>query len=138
MATWPGPWCRLRVMPIVIREIHASSSPSLLNEEWFVVENTGDKPFSTAGCTIAVARGQTARPRPVGTMDPGFTLLPGQKKQVVSGNPGKKAHGKVTATDDLEVYHLFLGTSLISGPGAVLILSLKQHEFARTTYAAPI
>lgn len=121
-------------MPIVIREFHAARSPAALNEEWFIVENTGEKAFSTAGCTISVTRG-SGRPRALGTMDPGFTLLPGQRRRIVTGNPGKKAHGKSPeAEGTLENYHLFLGAPLLAAPGTVVVLTMRQHELARAAY----
>lgn len=126
-------------MPIVFRELHPSSSQVSLNEEWFVVENTGERPFSTGGCVVCVGRGRT-RLRVVGTIDPGFTLGPGERVRVITGNPGKKAHGAPPAEDnDLRNYHLFLGAPLLPGPGAVIVVALKQHELARATFdpAAP-
>lgn len=122
-------------MPIVFREIHAPSTEGALNEEWFVLENTGEKPFSTAGCAVAVGKGKAARLRIVGTLDPGFTLGPGERIRVVSGNPGKKAHGKPPEeTAELKNYHLFLGLPLLGGAGTIVAMSLKQHELARATY----
>src|SRR5687768_6452368 len=121
-------------MPLSIREIHAPSSPNLLNEEWFVVENTGDKPFSTQSCAVLVGRG-SSRLRQVGTMDPGFTLAPGEKVRVITGNPGKKAHGTPPTTPEgLKNYHLFAAVGLVDGKGSVVALGLKQHELARASY----
>src|SRR5262249_38741900 len=113
-------------MRLTIREIHPASKPDSLNEEWFVVENPGDKAFSTAGCAVAVGRGNVARLRVIGTLDPGFTIHPGEKVRVITGNPGKKAHGTVVAEEGVRDYHLFLAERLLAGPGAVLGLSLKQ------------
>ncbi len=119
-------------MRLHIREIHTAPSKDALNEEWFVVENPGDKPFSTAGCTVAVGRGK-GRLRPIGTLDPGFTLGPNERIRVITGNPGRKAHG-ATPADDVKNYHLFLGAPLLQGPGSVLAVSLHQHELARATF----
>lgn len=122
-------------MALVIRELHRASSPSALNEEWFVVENTGDKPFSTAGCSVAVGRGNSPKLRPLGTLDPGFTLAAGEKIRVVTGNPGKKSQGKPPAeTDALKNYHLFLAEPILQSPGTTVALTLKQHELARATF----
>jgi hypothetical protein len=122
-------------MKLVIREIHAASSATALNEEWFVVENVGDRPFSTAGVTIGVGRGQgKPRLRSIGTLDPGFTLPPGERVRIVTGNPGKKAHGTVPEGDALRNYHLFLAAPIVVGVGSVVGLSLHQHELARATY----
>ncbi len=121
-------------MKLVIREIHAAGKGGALNEEWFILENASDKAFSTAGVTVAVGKGK-ARLRSVGTLDPGFTMQPGDRVRVISGNPGKKAHGPVPEADGgLRNYHLFLGAPLLSGTGSVLGLSLHQHEVARGTF----
>lgn len=126
------PWCRLPAMRLSIREMHAATSATSLNDEWFVLENTGDRSFSTAGCTVLVGRGK-GRLRSVGALDPGFTLAPGDRVRVVTGNPGKKAHG--TPPDgDPKSYHLFLAERLLAGPGTVLALAMKQHEVARATF----
>lgn len=122
-------------MPIVIKEIHGASKPEALNEEWFVVENAGDKPFSTAGCSVATGRGKAPRLRGIGTLDPGFTLAPNGRMRIVTGNPGKKAHGKPPAEDgELKNYHLFQVGPILAGAGTVVALSLKQHELARATF----
>jgi hypothetical protein len=119
-------------MRLLIREIHNASTKDALNEEWFVVENPGDKPFSTAGCTVAVGRG-SGRLRPIGTLDPGFTLAPNDKIRVVTGNPGRKSHGAIPG-DDVKNYHLFLTAPIIHGPGSVVAVSLHQHELARAVF----
>jgi len=127
-------------MPIVIREIHAASERAALNQEWFVVENTGEKPFSTAGCTISTGRKNAQRLKPAGQIDPGFTLAAGDKVRVITGNPGKKSQGEAPAEEaGIKNYHLFHGELLLGGPGTMLALSLKQHELARATFdpAAP-
>jgi hypothetical protein len=122
-------------MRIVIREIHAAARNGELNGEWFVVENAGDRAFSTAGCTVLVARGKGARLKSVGTLDPGFMLQPGDRVRLVTGNPGKKAHGAVPeATDKQKNYHLFLAAPMLPGPGAIVALSLHQHEVTRATF----
>ena len=119
-------------MRLVIREMHRASEKSALNDEWFVVENTGDKAFSTAGCSVSVGRGK-GRLRSVGTLDPGFTLQPGERVRVITGNPGKKSHGAVPDAEPRN-YHLFLGEPLLDGAGATVALALKQHELARATF----
>jgi hypothetical protein len=122
-------------MRIVIREIHAARKAGELNDEWFVVENAGDRAFSTAGCSVAVSRGKGSRPRSVGTLDPGFILQPNERVRVITGNPGKKAHGQVPpAPDGVRSYHLFLAEPLVKGPGAVIAMSLHQHEVTRATF----
>jgi hypothetical protein len=127
-------------MPLVIREIHAAPEVPSLNQEWFVLENTGEKSFSTGGCTVAVGkgRGKPARLKAMGTLDPGFAIGPGEQVRVITGSPAKKAHGK-PPEDGVKNYHLFLMVPLLQGAGSVLALSLKQHELARATFdpAAP-
>ncbi len=131
----------LRGMRLVIREIHAARQPDQLNDEWFVVENSGELPFSTAGCTVSVGKGAgKGRLRAIGTLDPGFTLQPGERVRVVTGNPAKKAHGTVPEAGPGEGaprnYHLFLATRLLQGSGSVIALSLHQHEVARGVFDA--
>src|SRR5687767_11488272 len=110
----------LRAMRLVIREIHPPRRSDELNDEWFVVENAGDKAFSTSGCSVLVGRGSTKRLRAVGTLDPGFTLQPQERVRVVTGSPGKKAHGAVPAAEGeggTRNYHLFQASSLLAGAG---------------------
>lgn len=122
-------------MRIVIREIHAARKPGELNDEWFVVENAGDRAFSTAGCSVLVSRGKGSRPRQIGTLDPGFLLQPNERVRLVTGNPGKKAHGKVPDISGGERnYHLFLGEPLLKGAGSVVAMSLHQHEVVRGVF----
>lgn len=124
----------LPAMRIVIREIHAARSAGALNDEWFVVENVGDRAFSTAGCTVAVGKGK-GRLRSIGTLDPGFTLQPQERVRLITGNPGKKAHGKVPEpSSEARNYHLFLASNILGGAGTVVALSLHQHEVARAIF----
>jgi hypothetical protein len=123
-------------MRLAIVELHPAKSSSVLNDEWFIVENVGDKPFSTSGCSLSVGRsaGKPLRLRQIGTLDPGFTILPNEKVRVITGNPGKKAHGTPPSEEGLKNYHLFLASPVIAGPGTVLALALRQHEVARATF----
>lgn len=119
-------------MSIRIVEIHPAADRKTLNGEWFVVENTGDKPFSTKNCSLLVSKGK-GRKRSLGTMDPGFTVGPGERVRVVTGNPGKKSHGK-PPEDGPENYSLFLGAPVLQGPGTVLTLSLRSMEVASARF----
>ena len=122
-------------MPLVIRELHRAPSTDVLNEEWMVLENTGPAAVSSAGCSLSVARNLKERPRVLGTIDPGFTLQPGQKIRLVSGTASRKSHGLPPAeTDEVKNYHLFLKSPVLAGVGAVVRLSLKQLEMVRGTY----
>jgi hypothetical protein len=120
-------------MKIVIREIHAADSKAALNQEWFVVENTGERPFSTNGCSVSVGKGKT-RLKAIGTLDPGFTLGPSEKIRVITGNPGKKAHGQPPTEGGLKNYHLFLASPILAGAGSVVAMSLNQLEVTRATF----
>ena len=120
-------------MAISIVEIHPASSPKLLNDEWFIVENRGDKLFSTRNCTLSVARKGSKKKRDLGTMDPGFKIAPGERVRVITGNPGRKAHGK-PPEDGTANYHLFLNAPAIAGPGCVLSLSLRTHLLAAAEF----
>jgi hypothetical protein len=123
-------------MRLAIREIHAPATVAakgLLNEEWFIVENTGDRPFSTSGCSVLVSGGGgKGKLRIVGTLDPGFTLKPGERVRIVTGSPGKKAHGPAPEGEPRN-YHLFLAEPLFRGKGGSVALAIKQHEVARAT-----
>ena len=119
-------------MAIRIVQINSGKDSKSLNTEWFVVENTGDKPFSTKNCALGTSHGNQ-RPKPLGTLDPGFVVNPGDKYRIITGTPGKKAHGKPPA-DKIPNYHLFLGTPVLKGAGIVLSLSLRTAEIARATY----
>ena len=121
-------------MQVEIKEIHAAGKNGPLNEEWFVLENVGETAFSTAGCAVATARG-SGRLRIVGTLDPGFTLNPGEKVRVVTGNPGKKQHGKPPEVEGVKNYHLFQADPLLAGgAGTSSALALRQHEVARAMF----
>ncbi len=119
-------------MAIRIVQINPAKDSKALNTEWFVVENVGDKPFSTKNCAIGVSRGGQ-RPKPIGTVDPGFVIAPGEKHRVVTGRPGKKVHGK-PPEDDIPNYHLFLGDLVLKGAGTVVSITLRTAEVAKATF----
>ena len=70
----------------------------------------------------------------MGTIEPGFTLATGERARVITGNPGKKAHGKAPEAEGVKNYHLFLAEPLLRGPGSILVITLKQHELGRATF----
>jgi hypothetical protein len=117
---------------LAVREISTIKKGGLLNDEWFIVENVSDKPLSTMGCSIGVSKGN-GRIRVLGTLDPGFSIAPGEKVRVVTGNPGKKSQG-VPPDDGLRNYHLFHGEPLMHGKGSTVALLLRQLEVARATF----
>ena len=121
-------------MDVRIVEIHAADSKKALNTEWFVLENTGDGPFTTANCSLALTRGSGKGRGSLGTFDPGFTMAPGEKVRVVTGNSGKKAHGKAPEEEGLENYYLFLGSPVLRGKGSVLVMVLRSLEICRAEF----
>jgi len=123
-------------MPLVFRELHKSKSPDLLNEEWLLLENTGPAVVTAQKVELTVARRATDRPHPLGTLDPGFILHPNEKIRLVTGTPSKKAHGTPPEEKgDVKNYHLFLREPVLTTPGMVVRVSLKQQELAKAVYA---
>ena len=120
-------------MDIQIETIHPAESAKLLNTEWFILHNAGDKPFSTRSCVLSVSRVGSKKKRQLGTMDPGVTLAPGGKVRIITGHPGRKAHGK-QPTDDVPNYSLFLNAPVLKGKGTVLLVSLRTHSLAQAEY----
>jgi hypothetical protein len=114
-------------------EIHPAVEPDALNSEWFVLENSGEKPFQTKNCTLSVSRRGSKKRVELGSIDPGFTIAPGERVRVVTGNPGKKVHGALPA-DDLKNYNLFLGAPVLKGAGTVLLFGLRSHVLATAEY----
>jgi hypothetical protein len=122
-------------MPLVIRELHPSSKPELLNEEWLVVENTGPNPWNAHGCALTLSRNPNERPHPIGTLDPGFILQPNEQIRLVTGSPSKKAQGAPPDDKKVKNYHLFLREPMLARPGVILRVALKQAELARAVFA---
>jgi hypothetical protein len=120
-------------MALKIVEIHPADEPEALNTEWFILENAGDKAFSTKNCTLSITRRGGKKRIELGTLDPGFMLGPGERARVVTGNPGRKAHGK-SPEDDMRNYNLFLGDQVLRGPGTVLVFALRSHTLATAEY----
>src|SRR5689334_1361575 len=120
-------------MALIFRTLHAAKSADALNEEWMLLENTGPNEINSQGCAITVARNANERPRPLGTLDPGFVLHPNEKIRLVTGSPAKKAQG-AAPDDDVRNYHLFLREPVLAKPGLVLRVSMRQMELARAVY----
>ena len=120
-------------MAIRIITIHPADPADALNSEWFVLENTGDKPFSTRGCTLSVSRKGQAKKAALGTIDPGFVIGPKEKVRIITGHPGRKAHGELPA-EDIKQYNLFLNESVLRGPGCTLTLALRSLPVTKGTY----
>lgn len=124
-------------MSLVFREAHAAPDKKKLNEEWFVLENTGAAAINTRGLQVLsghVDRQKGQRGSFLGTIDPGFMLQPGEKILVASGSPGKKSQGEPPTPDKMRVYHLLQRERLLQGAGTIIRLSLNQMEIARLVY----
>ncbi len=66
----------------------------------------------------------------------GFDVdVPVGRLTVVTGTPSKKAQGTPPDEKDVKNYHLFLREPILTSPGLVLRLTLKQMEMAKATYA---
>lgn len=121
-------------MDLKIVEIHSAENKKALNTEWFVLENVGDTPFNTKNCTLSVTRGSAKARGSLGTLDPGFTIAPGDRVRVVTGNPGKKSQGKTPDDAEIENYYLFLGAPVLRGKGTVLVFGLRSHPLCRAEF----
>jgi hypothetical protein len=122
-----------RRMPLVFEEVHAAPDPKKVNEEYFVLANTGGSPISTAGLSVIVSKsGQRGSVK--GQIDPGFVLQPGEKILVVTGTPGRKAQGEPPTREGLRVYHLFQKEPLLRGSGTILRFTLNQMDVAKVTF----
>ena len=120
-------------MAIRIVEIHAADQSEALNTEWFILENNGDKSFSTRNCALMVSMKGKKKRTQLGTMDPGFTLTPGQRVRVITGHPGRKAHGQ-PPEDGVDNYALFLNEPVLRGKGTVLTVTLRSLSITKATY----
>jgi hypothetical protein len=120
-------------MPLVIHVLHAAPKPDLLNEEWMIVQNAGPGPLSAAGWTLEVGK-KGQRPHPLGTLQPGFLLQPGERMRLITGTASKKAQGVPPIEEGLKNYHLFLREPVLKTPGLVLQFKLKQHLIASVTF----
>ncbi len=121
-------------MPLVFREIHAAPDAKRINEEWFLLENTGAAAVSTAGLKVIVGK-EGKRGSALGVIDPGFLLQPGEKILVVTGVPGKKSHGDPPTRENMRVYHLLQREPLLRGNGTIVRFALNQMDVAKVTYA---
>lgn len=120
-------------MALKIVEIHPAEQSEALNTEWFVLENGGDKPFSTKNCTLSITRRGSKKRIELGTLDPGFTIAPGERVRLVTGSPGKKVQGN-PPEDDTRNYNLFLGSEVLRGAGTVLVFGLRSHALASAEF----
>ena len=120
-------------MALIFREAHAAPDKKRINEEYFVLENTGATAISTARLQVIASR-PGKRGSVLGVIDPGFMLQPGEKILVVAGVPGKKSHGDPPEREGMRTYHLFQHNGLLQGAGTIIKLALNQVEIARLVY----
>ena len=120
-------------MPLTFREVHATSDKKRVNEEWFILENASATAVSTGGLQVISSR-KGKRGQVLGVIDPGFMLQPGEKILLVSGMPGKKAHGEPPTREGMRSYFLLQREPLLQGDGTLLRLAMNQLEVARVVY----
>jgi len=120
-------------MPLIFEEIHAATNPKNVNEEFYILANTGAAAISTAGMHVIISR-PGKRGSVMGQIDPGFTLQPGEKILVVCGIPGKVSQGNPPTREGLRTYFLFQREGLLKGTGTTLRFSLNQMDMARATH----
>jgi hypothetical protein len=125
-------------MALVFRALHAAPSRDLLNEEWMLVENTGQGVLNSSGWSITVGNASGQRPRVLGQLAPGFLMQPGDKVRLVTGTPGKKSLGAPPPEDaaaGIKNYFLFLREPILTRAGLVVRVTLNQMELARAGFA---
>lgn len=120
-------------MPLVFREAHAAPDKKRINEEFFILENTSATAINTHGLQVIQSR-KGQRGSVLGMLDPGFMLQGGEKIILVTGLPGKRAHGEPPTRDGLRVYHLLQRESILRGAGTIIRLALNQMEVARLEF----
>jgi hypothetical protein len=120
-------------MPLIFEEVHVAPDKKRVNQEWFILSNTGASPVSTAGLQVIVnvpgKRGSV-----MGQIDPGFLLQPGEKILIVSGVPGKVSQGEPPVREGMRTYHLFQREGLLRGNGTTLRFAINQVDIARVTF----
>ena len=120
-------------MPLVFEEVHAAPDKKKVNEEFFVLANTGASAASTAGLQVIVSR-PGKRGSVMGQIDPGFVLQPGERILILSGIPGKQAQGQPPAREGMRSYYLFQREGLLRSSGTTLRFAINQVDIARVTY----
>lgn len=120
-------------MPLVFEEVHASPDKKKVNEEYFILANTGASAVSTAGLQVVVSR-PGKRGSVMGQIDPGFVLQPGERILILSGIPGKQSQGEPPTREGVRTYYLFQREGLLRGNGTTLRFAINQVDIARVTY----
>jgi len=120
-------------MPLIFEEVHVAPDKKRVNQEWFILSNTGASPVSTAGLQVIVnvpgKRGSV-----MGQIDQGFLLQPGERILIVSGVPGKVSQGDPPVREGMRSYHLFQREGLLRGSGTTLRFAMNQVDVARVTF----
>jgi hypothetical protein len=120
-------------MPLVFEEVHAAPDKKKVNQEYYVLANTGASAVSTAGLQVIVGR-PGKRGSVMGQIDPGFVLQPGERILILSGVPGKQSQGEPPARDGMRTYYLFQREGLLRGTGTALRFAMNQVDVARVVY----
>ena len=120
-------------MPLIFEEVHAAPDKKRVNQEWFILANTGASPVSTAGLQVIVSM-PGKRGSVMGQIDPGFLLQPGERILIVSGVPGKVSQGDPPVREGMRSYHLFQREGLLRGSGTTLRFAMNQVDVARVVF----
>jgi len=120
-------------LPLVFEEVHAAPDSKKVNQEYFILANTGATAVSTAGLQVIVSR-PGKRGSVMGQLDPGFVLQPGERMLIMSGIPGKQSQGEPPVREGMRTYYLFQREGLLKGNGTTLRFAINQVDVARLTY----
>lgn len=120
-------------MALEITQIHGVQDPKKLNEEDFIIQNTGDAPLNLRGCEVSKGSPHSRKSQKVAKLDPGFVLQPEEAMRVVSGNPRSTVQGDA-ANDKVENYFLFLKAPYITRQGMVIKIQRGQGLLTQAVY----
>jgi len=120
-------------MALKITKLRGVQDPKKLNEEDFIVQNTGEVPLNLRGCEVTKGSPHSRKSQKVAKLDPGFVLQPEEAIRVVSGNPRSTVQGSPTK-DDVENYFLFLKAPYITRTGMVIKIQRGQGLLAQAVY----
>ena len=124
-------------MPLVIRELHRPRTPSTLNEEWLLLENTGPGPINAHGCALTVARGRATIGRTRSARSIPASCCSRTRRSASSpARRRRRRRARRPTRRTIKNYHLFLREPVLERPGMVVRVALKQLELARAVFAA--